>query len=289
MSDALGQTPTPVAYRGVLRDLRLNDADFTRIRRLIYARAGIVLAEHKREMVYGRLARRVRFHGMSCFGDYVDFLERNTDAPEWENFTNALTTNLTSFFREAHHFPLLAEHVRHRSDRVRVWCAAASTGEEPYSIAMTLLEVLGARSEWEVLATDIDTDALDKAEVGVYPLAQVNKLPSEQVRRHFLKGGGRHSGFARIRPEVAARVSFRSLNLVDPRWPIRGSFDAIFCRNVMIYFDHQTQSRILDQFAPLLKPDGLLFAGHSESFTYINDAFRLRGQTVYTLNNTPSR
>lgn len=284
MSEAPGQASSTVTYSGALRDLRLNDADFARIRRLIYARAGIVLAEHKREMVYGRLARRVRHHGMTCFGDYVNYLERDPDAPEWENFTNALTTNLTSFFREAHHFPLLAEHVRHRTDRVRVWCAAASTGEEPYSIAMTLLEVLGIRTEWEVLATDIDTDALDKAELGVYPLAQVNKLPQEQVRRHFLKGGGRHSGLARIRPEVAARVNFQPLNLVESRWPIRGTFDAIFCRNVMIYFDHQTQSRILDQFAPLMKPDGLLFAGHSESFTYINDAFRLRGQTVYTLN-----
>lgn len=289
MSDARDQASSLVAYSGALRDLRLNDADFARIRRLIYERAGIVLAEHKREMVYGRLAKRVRYYGMSCFGDYVNYLERGPDAPEWEYFTNALTTNLTSFFREAHHFPLLAEHVRHHRERVRVWCAAASTGEEPYSIAMTLLEVLGTRTEWEVLATDIDTGALDKAEAGVYPLAQVNKLPQEQVRRYFLKGGGRHSGFARIRPEVAARVTFQSLNLVEPRWPIRGAFDAIFCRNVMIYFDHQTQSRILDQFAPLLKPDGLLFAGHSESFTYINDAFRLRGQTVYTLNSARGR
>ena len=289
MRDVPSQASALVTQGGAYRDLRLNDADFARIRRLIYARAGIVLAEHKREMVYGRLARRVRHHGMSCFGDYVDYLERDPDAPEWENFTNALTTNLTSFFREAHHFPLLAEHVRQRRDRVRVWCAAASTGEEPYSIAMTLLEVLGARTEWEVLATDIDTEALAKAEQGVYPLAQVGKLPPEQVRRHFLKGGGRHAGFARIRPEVAARVTFQALNLVDTRWPIRGPFDVIFCRNVMIYFDHQTQSRILDQFAPLLKPDGLLFAGHSESFTYINDAFRLRGQTIYTLNSGRSR
>ncbi|WP_458524965.1 CheR family methyltransferase [Onishia taeanensis] len=266
------------------RDLVLTAEDFARIRELIYQRAGIVLAEHKREMVYSRLAKRLRHHGLTHFGDYLARLERRPEAREWEAFTNALTTNLTAFFREAHHFPLLARHVAERRDRVRVWSAAASTGEEPYSIAMTLREALGARADQaQVVATDIDTDALTRAREGIYAMEQVTKLDEGRIKRFFQKGSGRRAGFARVRPEVASMVDYKSLNLLAPGWPIEGPFDAIFCRNVMIYFDKATQAKILQRFAPLLKPDGLLFAGHSENFSYISDAFRLRGQTVYTL------
>lgn len=265
------------------RDLVLTAEDFARIRQLIYQRAGIVLAEHKREMVYSRLAKRLRHHGLTRFSDYLARLERQPDAREWEAFTNALTTNLTAFFREAHHFPLLAEHVRSRAGPVRVWSAAASTGEEPYSIAMTLSEVLGSRAAAEVVATDIDTEALARAEAGIYPLEQVHKLEAERMRRFFQRGTGRQAGLARVRPELRAMVAFSPLNLLAPSWPVSGPFDAIFCRNVMIYFDKPTQAKILERFAPLLKPDGLLFAGHSENFSYITRAFRLRGQTVYTL------
>ncbi|WP_152485188.1 CheR family methyltransferase [Halomonas sp. THAF5a] len=264
------------------RDLELTDADFARIRQLIYQRAGIVLAEHKREMVYSRLAKRLRHHGLIRFADYLARLERQPEAREWEAFTNALTTNLTAFFREAHHFPLLADHVRARPGRVRIWCAAASTGEESYSIAMTLMETLGARAaQSEVVATDIDTDALARARAGIYPLEQVCKLDEARTKRFFQRGKGTHKGFARVRPEIAEMIDFQPLNLLAPQWPVSGPFDAIFCRNTMIYFDKPTQKRILERFAPLLKPDGLLFAGHSESFSYITDAFRLRGQTVY--------
>ncbi|MBF8221193.1 protein-glutamate O-methyltransferase CheR [Halomonas sp. 328] len=264
------------------KDLELTEADFSRIRELIYQRAGIVLAEHKREMVYSRLAKRLRHHGLTRFGDYLARLERQPQAKEWEAFTNALTTNLTAFFREAHHFPLLAEHVRQRSGAIRIWCAAASTGEEPYSIAMTLAEALGSRAtQAEVIATDIDTDALARARAGIYPMEQVRKLEEARIKRFFLRGNGRHAGMAKIRPELADRVHFEELNLLAPSWPVSGPFDAIFCRNVMIYFDKATQARILERFAPLLKPDGLLFAGHSENFSYISEAFRLRGQTVY--------
>ncbi|QIB67491.1 chemotaxis protein CheR [Kineobactrum salinum] len=265
------------------RDVQFSDADFSRIRQLIYRRAGIVLAEHKIEMVYGRLARRLRQLGLASFRDYIDRLELNPGSPEWETFTNSLTTNLTSFFRENHHFPLLGEHVASRSGRVRIWCTAASTGEEPYSIAMTLMETLGSRAEPEVLATDIDTDALFKAEQGIYPMVDVGKLSETRIKRFFLKGAGDHSGFARIRPELAARVVFQPLNLIADNWAVQGQFDAIFCRNVMIYFDKATQVRILERFVPFLKPGGLLFAGHSESFSYISDCFKLRGQTVYTV------
>ncbi|SDN37457.1 CheR family methyltransferase [Vreelandella arcis] len=268
------------------RDLELTNADFTRIRELIYQRAGIVLAEHKREMVYSRLAKRLRHHGLTRFSDYLSRLERQPDAKEWEAFTNALTTNLTAFFREAHHFPLLADHLKNKQEPVSVWCSAASTGEEPYSIAMTLLETLGSRaSQAKVVATDIDTDALDKARKGIYPQEQVRKLEDARIKRFFQKGTGNHLGLARVRPEVTSLVEFMPMNLLAPQWPVKGPFDVIFCRNIMIYFDKETQAKILKRFAPLLKPDGLLFAGHSENFSYISDVFKLRGQTVYNLAN----
>ncbi|HSH47831.1 MAG TPA: CheR family methyltransferase [Halomonas sp.] len=265
------------------RDLHMTDADFARICELTYQRSGIVLAAHKREMVYSRLARRLRHHGLVRFSDYLARLERQPDAREWEAFTNALTTNLTAFFREAHHFPLLAEHVRSRQQHIRVWSAATSTGEEAYSIAMTLMETLGERASHraEVIATDINTDALATARAGIYPIDQVYKLQESRIRRFFQRGTGPHQGLARIRPEVAALIDFQPLNLMAPSWPVRGPFDAIFCRNTMIYFDKPTQTRILERFAPLLKPDGLLFAGHSENFSYLTEAFQLRGQTVY--------
>lgn len=271
------------SYGSVDRDLELTDADFRRIRELIHQRAGIVLAEHKREMVYSRLAKRLRHYGLTRFGDYLARLERRPDAKEWEAFTNALTTNLTAFFREAHHFPQLAKHIQTCSGAVRVWCAAASTGEEPYSIAITLTETLGARAaDARVLATDIDTEALAKARAGIYPLEQVHKMDEARIKRFFQRGTGSQAGLARVRPELRNMVEFEVLNLLAPGWTIKGPFDAIFCRNTMIYFDKPTQARILERFAPLLKPDGLLFAGHSENFSYISQAFRLRGQTIYT-------
>lgn len=268
------------------RDLILTDADFSRIRELIYQRAGIVLAEHKREMVYSRLAKRLRHHGLNRFSDYLLRLERKPDASEWEAFTNALTTNLTAFFRESHHFPLLAAYLREKKAPVRIWCAAASTGEEPYSIAMTLLETLGDQaSQCRVVATDIDTEALERARQGVYPLEQVRKLDEARVKRFFQKGTGPRIGLARVRFEVSSLVEFSALNLLASKWPVKGPFDVIFCRNIMIYFDKDTQARILDRFAPLMKKDGLLFAGHSENFSYISKAFKLRGQTVYTVTS----
>ncbi|MAY71246.1 MULTISPECIES: CheR family methyltransferase [unclassified Halomonas] len=279
-----GSWSTSEGIPSLERDLLLTERDFSRIRQLIHERAGIVLAEHKREMVYSRLAKRLRHHGLTRFSDYLERLERRPDAREWEAFTNALTTNLTAFFREAHHFPLLAEHASGRTGGYRVWCAAASTGEEPYSIAMTLSDVFsGNTGKFEVIATDIDTDALARARAGVYSIEQLARLDEGLKRRHFLRGKGRHEGMARIHPDVSQRVAFQSLNLLAPSWGLEGKFDAIFCRNVMIYFDKPTQTRILERFAPLLKPDGLLFAGHSENFSQISDAFRLRGQTVYRL------
>lgn len=268
------------------RDLVLTNDDFERVRRLIHERAGIALAVHKKEMVYSRLARRLRMMEMQAFKPYLNLLDGHPEAAEWEHFVNALTTNLTSFFREAHHFPLLSDHVRAQPGSIRIWCCAASTGEEPWSLAMTLSDTLGSRAQnAAILATDIDTRALATAAEGVYPLAQVEKLSIEQRRRFFLRGKGTRAGVARINASLAAMVEYRQLNLLASRWEIEGPFDAIFCRNIMIYFEKETQKKILERFVPLLKPNGLLFAGHSENFTYLTDAFRLRGHTVYGLND----
>lgn len=266
------------------RDVQLTDADLDRTSRLIHRWAGIVLTRQKHGMVYGRLARRVRELGLSSFSDYLDIVERSGNEEERERFINALTTNLTAFFREAHHFSHLAQFVRGRRQPLRIWCNAASTGEEAYSVAMTLVETLGPNVNAEILATDIDTAALEKAEKGVYPLEQVLKLESRGATRHFLKGKGRYERYAKVRPEIRALVKFAPLNLVAASWPgVTGPFDAIFCRNVMIYFDKATQSRLLARFVPLLKPDGLLFVGHSENVAYLSEDYVSRGQTVYAV------
>jgi chemotaxis protein methyltransferase CheR len=264
-------------------------SDFERVRALIYRRAGISLADSKQEMVYSRLARRLRATGIVSFSTYLDELEAGRMNDEWESFTNALTTNLTSFFREAHHFPLLAEHalaVRQReAGPVTIWCSASSTGEEPYSIAMTMCEAFNTLSPpVQIVATDIDTSVLATAAEGVYGIERVDKLSPERLRRFFQRGKGAQAGLARVRPELRQLVTFRQLNLLAEGWPLTGQFDAIFCRNVMIYFDKATQRKILARFVPLMKEHALLFAGHSENFLYVSESLRLRGKTVYELD-----
>ncbi|OON62258.1 chemotaxis protein CheR [Massilia sp. KIM] len=272
-----------------VKEFEFTRRDFERVRALIYQRAGISLADSKQEMVYSRLARRLRATGIQSFGRYLDDLEAGRMTSEWESFTNALTTNLTSFFREAHHFPLLAEHLlqlkRQGGGPLTIWCSAASTGEEPYSIAMTACEAFNTLTPpVQVIATDIDTNVLATGANGVYPMERVDKMAPERLRRFFLKGKGNHEGMARVRPELRQLVSFRQLNLLADGWPVDGPFDAIFCRNVMIYFDKATQRKILSRFVPLMKPHALLFAGHSENFLYVSDSLRLRGKTVYELD-----
>ncbi len=189
-----------------------------------------------------------------------------------------------SFFREAHHFPILADHARKRSGSYSVWSTAASTGEEPYSIAMTLAETLGTGpGKFQVHASDIDTQVLEKAVAGVYRHEELRTLSQQQLQRFFLRGTGPHEGMVRVRSELAGMVNYSQLNLLSNDWALPGPFDAIFCRNVMIYFDKETQEKILRRFVPLLKPGGLLFAGHSENFSQISKEFWLRGQTVYGL------
>ncbi|WP_455424862.1 protein-glutamate O-methyltransferase CheR [Dryocola sp. LX212] len=269
--------------------LPLSDTHFRRICQLIYQRAGIVLADHKRDMVYNRLVRRLRTLGLDDFGRYLGLLEANSNSAEWQAFINSLTTNLTAFFREGHHFPVLAEHARKRGGEYRVWSAAASTGEEPYSIAITLADVLGlAPGRWKVFASDIDTQVLEKAQSGVYRQEELKTLSPQQMQRYFMRGTGPHEGLVRVRSELASHIDFAPINLLDRQAPIPGQFDAIFCRNVMIYFDKTTQQEILSRFVPLLKPGGLLFAGHSENFSNLSREFWLRGQTVYGLSKERS-
>ena len=264
--------------------------DFARVRALIYRQAGISLSESKQEMVYSRLARRLRAKNINSFEEYLNGLESGRDTEEWEAFTNALTTNLTSFFREAHHFPILAEHARNTKAPLSVWCSASSTGEEPYSIAMTLCEAFDTLTPpVSIIATDIDTNVLETAADGIYTLDRLDKMPQARARRFFLRGKGERADMVRVRPELRQLITFKPLNLLAASWPVSGPLDVIFCRNVMIYFDKPTQGKILSRFAPLMKPDGLLFAGHSENFMYATDAFKLRGKTVYELDGHATR
>lgn len=265
------------------REFNFTDQDFQRIRKLIHERAGISLGENKQELVYSRLARRLRATGIKNFADYLDHLQRG-DAAEWEAFTNSLTTNLTSFFREPHHFPLLAEHLRkqEKGRPLALWCSACSTGEEAYSMAMTAVEALGGfERPFHIIASDLDTKVLETARAGRYKADAVARLPAQQVDRFFVRGTGEQAGFVQVKPELQKKIDFRRINLLDTTWPIHAPVDAIFCRNVMIYFDKDTQLSVLRKFAPLLRSDGLLFAGHSENFYHASAWFKLRGHTVY--------
>lgn len=272
----------------VVREFEFTPADFERVRRLIYQRAGISLSPVKQDMVYSRLARRLRTLGLRTFAQYLDTLERSGGA-EWESFVNALTTNLTSFFREAHHFPLLADHLRKQQGRpLRIWCCASSTGEEPYSLAMTVVETFGGFNvPVSIVASDVDTSVLATAAKGFYPADRLDKLGDERLRRFFTPTGSGAAAGHQVKPELRKLVEFRHINLLDPRWPLNNGFDAIFCRNVMIYFDKPTQYAILSRFVPVLHPQGLLFAGHSESFVHAADLFRPLGKTVYQLVRSP--
>lgn len=275
-STAQGDTPENA------REFNFSQRDFERVRKMIYERVGIVLADHKQDMVYSRLARRLRTIGMESFHEYLDLLA--SDDTEMQAFTNALTTNLTSFFREPHHFESLKEHlgkIRGRS-RVAIWSSAASTGEEPYSIAMTCAEFYDSlRPPVTILATDVDTQVLAHGERGVYGLDAVQRLGPQRCKRFFLRGTGANEGYCRVVEPLRELISFRQLNLLDAQWPMREQFDAIFCRNVMIYFDKPTQLSILRKMMPLLAADGLFFAGHSESFFHAGELIRSVGRTVY--------
>ncbi|MDB5893460.1 MAG: chemotaxis protein CheR [Rhodoferax sp.] len=264
------------------REFIWTDADFERVQKLIYQRAGINLHDGKHAMVYSRLSRRLRDTGHNSFRDYLGWLETN-DGPEWQEFVNALTTNLTAFFREQHHFEIFATLLKSKPAGVpwNVWCNAASTGEEPYSIVMTALESLGANAAFKLMASDIDSKVLASAAQGIYKLDNLKGLSPERLQRFFLRGKDSNAGLLRAKPEVRRFIDFLSVNLIRDDWPFREPFDVVFCRNVMIYFDGPTQRGVLERIHRVMKPGGMLFVGHAENFSESRDLFTLRGKTVY--------
>jgi len=274
------EAPAAASYSA--REFEYSRPDFERVCTLIYERAGIALNDSKTEMVYSRLAKRLRAAGYDTFADYLTLLD-DRDHGEWEYFINALTTNQTDFFREPHHFPILAEHVQKLGRQpLRIWCAASSTGEEPYSIAMTLCEVFGRLDPpVQIVASDLDTNVLAHAQAGIYAGERVAGMTPDRLKRFFLRGKNAREGAVRLRSELRGLIEFRQLNLRDNEWRLQGPFDAIFCRNVLIYFDKPTQHQVLKRLAQRLVPDGLLFAGHSESLLHAADVFQPCGKTVY--------
>lgn len=263
------------------REFVWTNADFARVQALIYQHAGISLHDGKHAMVYSRLSRRLRDTGHTSFHDYLGWLETH-DGAEWQEFVNALTTNLTAFFREEHHFEIFASHLCAKpSANWRVWCNAASTGEEPYSIVMTALEALGANASFKLTASDIDSRVLATAAQGVYRLDSSKGLSPERLQKFFLRGKGANEGMVRAKPELRRMIDFMSVNLIRDDWPFKEPFDVVFCRNVMIYFDASTQRRVLERIHRVLKPGGMLFVGHAENFSESRDLFTLRGKTVY--------
>jgi chemotaxis protein methyltransferase CheR len=264
------------------REFAWTDADFDRVQAMIYKRAGISLHNGKHAMVYSRLSRRLRDTGHDSFRAYLSWLEAS-EGPEWQEFVNALTTNLTSFFRESHHFEIFADYLKSKPTGTawKVWCSAASTGEEPYSIAMTMLEALGPRANFSLMASDIDSKVLATAQQGVYRIDGLKGLDAERIQSYFLRGKGGNDGMAMVKPEVKKFVEFLIVNLIKDDWPFREQFDAVFCRNVMIYFDASTQRQVLERIYKVMKPGAKLFVGHAENFSDSRDLFVLKGKTVY--------
>ncbi len=267
------------------REFVFLDQDFERVREKLYAHAGIALSDYKKDMVYNRLVRRIRALSLNSFAQYFSYLERNT--AEFSLFINSLTTNLTAFFRESHHFEFLENVVLPEIDvskaqRLRIWSAGCSMGEEPYSLAMTCLSSAVDVSHWDIkiLATDIDSAVLHTAKTGVYALDRIDTMPQEFKTRFFRKGRGAHAGKVLVAEELRQIITFKELNLMHS-WPMTGPLDVIFCRNVMIYFDKATQAILLERMADLLKPGGFLFVGHSESPFRLTARFKLIGNTIY--------
>jgi chemotaxis protein methyltransferase CheR len=255
---------------------------------MVMEQTGISLSEHKRELVYGRLTKRLRTLGLGTFADYCSHLTDDNNG-ELLELINAITTNLTSFFRENHHFEYLEQTVfpeliasRNNNRRIRIWSAGCSTGEEPYSIAMMVRECFPSGQGWDVkiLATDIDSNVLAKAAAGVYAEDRVSGLPTQRVKKWFRKGSGEQAGTVKVSPELQSLISFKQLNLMNP-WPMKGPFDIIFCRNVVIYFDKPTQKVLFGRYADLMADDGHLFVGHSETLFKVTERFRLVGRTIY--------
>jgi chemotaxis protein methyltransferase CheR len=267
----------------------LGDAEFQFLRDFVYRHCGIALSEQKRQLVQGRLLRRLRALGLKEFASYCELLRKDPDA-ELGELASVISTNVTAFFREMHHYDLLVEQLlphwleeKKHGGRLRIWSAGCATGEEPYALAMVLAEALertGSHVDARILATDLSPQALEHAQAGMYALDRMEGVSAERRRRWFLRGEGQYQGYACVHPRLRELVTIQPLNLLHD-WPMRGPFDAIFCRNVVIYFDKPTKQRLFERYARLLVPGGYLFLGHSESMHGLSDAFDLVGRTVY--------
>ncbi|VAW85614.1 Chemotaxis protein methyltransferase CheR [hydrothermal vent metagenome] len=275
-------------HAAVAKEFEFRQSDFERIKKQIFDMTGISLSDAKKDMVYGRLSRRIRDLGLTDFKDYCD-LVAEPDSDELNNFINAITTNLTSFFREDHHFKFLVETAlpdvmkkNRESRKIRIWSAGCSTGEEPYSLGIVLKEALPRKHNWDIkiLATDLDTDVLAKAQRGIYDLDRINGLAESRQKKWFSRGTGKQAGFVKVTDEIKNLISFKQLNLMS-EWPMKGSFDIIFCRNVVIYFDKPTQRILFQRYAELLSESRYLFVGHSESLYKVSTQFKLIGNTIY--------
>ncbi|TQV84317.1 protein-glutamate O-methyltransferase CheR [Exilibacterium tricleocarpae] len=262
----------------------MSDKNFADIKQIAYRQTGITLTDHKKNMIYGRLARRLRSLGLKNFNQYCELIAESGNQ-EMGDFVNSITTNLTAFFREGHHFEFLEQEVfpalRTKNlpqKRVRIWSAGCSTGEEPYSLSIVMQEHLPTAG-WDVrlLATDLDTEVVAHARRGVYSGDRVDSVSEERRQRWFLKGGDDQ---AKVKPQLQKIITFKPLNLLNP-WPFSGPFDVIFCRNVVIYFDKDTQKKLFNRYADILADDGYLFIGHSESLHRVTDRFRSLGRTIY--------
>lgn len=271
----------------------ISNEEFRLFRELLFKEAGISLGEGKRQLVASRLAKRLRHHHFTSYKQYYQYV--TTQDPRGEErlqMVNCLTTNKTDFFREGHHFDFLQHTVfpdlrqraqRGKPRRMRIWSAACSSGEEPYTIAMTVREEFPPTSGWDIriLASDIDTEVLRRAERGVYDLDRLSGVPDAFKRKYFLRGKGKWDGSARVRPELQELISFRRINFIDPQWPVQARFDVIFCRNVIIYFDRDTQRRLFERLHGYLHEDGYLMVGHSENLHWLGDLFAPVRGTIY--------
>ena len=283
---------TPTSTRDALaprtREFAFSDADFDALRKLVKEITGINLTEQKRELVYGRLARRLRVLQLRTFAEYRDILSED-GGEEIRELCNAITTNLTSFFRESHHFEYLRDQVlvplqadRNASRRVRIWSSACSTGEEPYSLAMTVLEAFPDLRSWDVkiLATDLDSDVLAKAQRGLYGADRMRNMDRQRLESFFTEQRGRDGPCYEVIPELKSLITFKQLNLMHTL-PMKGPMDAVFCRNVVIYFDKDTQRELFARIAQLQRPGDLLFLGHSESLFKVSESYSPIGKTMY--------
>jgi len=279
-------------------DLTLTTEEFSLFRSLIYKLTGISLNDGKRTLVQSRLQKRLRLHGMASFSEYYQLVNGVGSGGEQTELINCITTNKTDFFREAHHFDFVAEQIvpaigqqarlGRVAPRLRIWHAGCSTGEEPYTLAMTLREAAEQQGgTWDIrqLASDIDTNVLARAETGIYDEERIAPVPEACLRKYFLRGRDAQTGLYKVRPELRQQIVFRQINLLEEEWPMRSDvrFDLIFCRNVVIYFDKPTQKRLFARFAQRLKPGGHLFIGHSESLHGISEEFKAVGRTIYQL------